>query len=76
MQSDPGKKEDNSSNIIDMLLGKTENKTVDSETLIKNVQDRIRDSIKEGYRYSRIVDASEKFLRKLELIYLTSENLS
>ena len=50
--------------IIDMLLGKNENKTVDSETLIKNVQKRIRDSLKEGYKYSRIVDASEEFLRK------------
>ena len=50
--------------IIDMLLGKTDNKTVDSETLIKNVQIRIRDSLKEGYKYARIVDASEEFLRK------------
>ncbi|MDH5569682.1 MAG: adenylate/guanylate cyclase domain-containing protein [Nitrosopumilus sp.] len=63
MQSSSGK-EDISSGIIDMLLGKTENKTVDSETLIKNVQKRIRDSIKEGYKYSRIADASEEFLRK------------
>lgn len=53
-----------SNSIIDMLLGKTENKTVDSETLIKNVQDRISESLKHGYKYSRIVDASEDFLRK------------
>jgi len=57
-------KGNNSNNIIDMLLSKTDSKTVDSETLIRNVQNRIRDSIKEGYRYSRIVDASEGFLRK------------
>ena len=47
-----------------MLLSKTDSKTVDSETLIRNVQNRIRNSIKEGYKYSRIVDASEGFLRK------------
>lgn len=56
-------KENNSNSIIDMLLGKTENKTVDSETLIQDVQKRIRDSLKNGYRYSRIADASEGFLR-------------
>ena len=55
---------DKSNSIIDMLLGKTESKTVDSETLIQDVQRRIRDSLKNGYRYSRIVDASEEFLRK------------
>ncbi len=57
-------KENKSVSIIDMLLGKTENKTVDSETLIRNVQGRIRDSLKEGYKYSQIVDASENFLRQ------------
>ncbi|MCA9827520.1 MAG: adenylate/guanylate cyclase domain-containing protein [Nitrosopumilus sp.] len=55
---------DKPNSIIDMLLGKTESKTVDSETLIQDVQRRIRDSLKNGYRYSRIADASEEFLRK------------
>jgi len=64
MQPIPDKKEKESNNIVDMLLGKTENKTVDSETMIQDVQRRIRDSLKNGYRYSRIVDASEGFLRK------------
>ncbi|MDH5659178.1 MAG: adenylate/guanylate cyclase domain-containing protein, partial [Nitrosopumilus sp.] len=64
MQPNQDKKENKSNNIVDMLLGKTENKTVDSETLIQDVQRRIRDSLKNGYRYSRIVDASEEFLRK------------
>jgi len=63
MQPSPEKKE-NKTNIVDMLLGKTESKAVDSETLIKDVQRRIRDSLKDGYKYSRIVDASEAFLRK------------
>jgi len=64
MQPNPDKKEKESNNIVDMLLGKTESKTVDSETMIRDVQRRIRDSLKNGYRYSRIVDASEEFLRK------------
>lgn len=63
MPSSP-EKGNSSNSIIDMLLSKTDSKTVDSETLIRNVQRRIRDSIKEGYKYSRIVDASEGFLRK------------
>lgn len=50
-------------NIIDMMLSKNETKTVDSETLLKNVQNRIHDSIKKGYKYSKIIDKSEKFLR-------------
>jgi class 3 adenylate cyclase len=64
MQPRQGKEGNKSNNIIDMLLSKTDSKTVDSETLIRNVQNRIHDSIKEGYKYSRIVDASEGFLRK------------
>ena len=57
------KNHDNPSSIVDMLLGKAENKTVDSETLINDVRNRINDSLEHGYRYSRIVDASEEFLR-------------
>lgn len=64
MSQNSDKKESKSNSIIDMLLGKTENKTVDSETLINDVQRRIHDSLKNGYKYSRIVDASEEFLRK------------
>lgn len=51
-------------NIIDMMLQKTESKTVDSETLLKTVQNRIRASLKNGYRYERVIDESEKFLKK------------
>ena len=51
-------------NIIDMMLSKTESKTVDSETLLKTAQTRIHDSLKNGYRYEKVIDASEKFLKK------------
>ena len=64
MQPSSEKDDNKPHSIVDMLLGKTENKTVDSETLIKEVQKRIHDSLKNGYRYSSIVDASEEFLRK------------
>ena len=64
LESNSENKDNKPHSIVDMLLSKTENKTVDSETLIKEVQKRIRDSLKNGYRYSRIVDASEAFLRK------------
>lgn len=51
-------------NIIDMMLSKRETKTVDSGTLIKTVQNRIHDSLQHGYKYTKIIDDSEKFLRK------------
>ena len=50
--------------IIDMMLSKQKTKTVDSETLLKTVQNRIHDSLQHGYKYTKIVDDSEKFLRK------------
>jgi class 3 adenylate cyclase len=51
-------------NIIDMMLSKNETKTVDSETLLKIVQNRVHDSLKNGYKYEKLIDDSEKFLRK------------
>ena len=51
-------------NIIDMLLSKDPDKTIDSDTLIKNVRDRINKALEKGYQYTRVIDSSEKFLRK------------
>ncbi len=51
-------------NIIDMLLSKNPDKTIDSDTLIKNVQNRINKALEKGYQYTRVIDSSEKFLRK------------
>ncbi|MDH5665585.1 MAG: adenylate/guanylate cyclase domain-containing protein [Nitrosopumilus sp.] len=51
-------------NIIDILLGKNPDKTIDSDTLIKNVQNRINSALENGYEYTRVIDSSEKFLRK------------
>ena len=51
-------------NIIDILLGKNSGKAIDSDTLIKNVQNRINNALENGYEYTRVIDSSEKFLRK------------
>jgi len=51
-------------NIIDMMLSKNKTQVVDSETLLKNIQNRIHDSLKNGYKYTKICDDSEKFLRR------------
>ena len=51
-------------NIIDILLSKNSDKPIDSATLIKNVQTRINNALDKGYEYVRVIDSSEKFLRK------------
>ena len=51
-------------NIIDILLSKNSDKIIESATLIKNVQTRINNSLEKGYEYVRVIDSSEKFLRK------------
>jgi class 3 adenylate cyclase len=51
-------------NIIDILLSKGSDKTIDPDTLIKNVQNRINKALEKGYQYTRVIDSSEKFLRK------------
>lgn len=51
-------------NILDILLSGNSNKTIDPDTLIKNVQNRINQALEKGYQYTRVIDSSEKFLRK------------
>jgi len=50
--------------MVDMLLSKNENQTVDFETMILETQKRVWGSLKKGYEYSGKADESEKFLRK------------
>lgn len=57
-------KEKQNPNIIDILLSRNFDKTIDSDTLIKNVQNRLNNALKKGYQYTRVIDSSEKFLRK------------
>ena len=51
-------------NIIDILLSKNADRAIDSTRLIKNVQNRINNALEKGYEYARVIDSSEKFLRK------------
>ncbi|WP_420545316.1 adenylate/guanylate cyclase domain-containing protein [Nitrosopumilus sp.] len=51
-------------NILDILLSKNSDKTIDPATLIKSVQNRVHKALENGYQYTRVIDSSEKFLRK------------
>lgn len=50
--------------IIDMMLSKQTERVVDSETLIKETQNRVWHALKSGYEYSSVHDDSDTFLRK------------
>jgi len=62
MNSKPTKEQN--PNMLDILLSKNSDKTIDSATLIKNVQTRIDNALDKGYEYVRVIDSSEQFLRK------------
>ena len=49
--------------IVDMMLGGGRSGTLDSESLIKEVQKRVWSSLKKGYEYDYSIDESDKFLR-------------
>ena len=49
---------------MDMLLGRGIEKVVDSETLIKEVRDRVSKSLNNDFLYSAVTEESEQFLRK------------
>ena len=57
-------KNDSKNNVIDMLLSKNQQRTVDSETMILETQKRVWAALKHGYEYSGIIDESDAFLRK------------
>ena len=52
------------SNMIDMMLGKQSEKTIDSEAMIQDTQKRIWKSLKHGIEYDATVDRSDAFLRQ------------
>ncbi len=67
MTSNPNNKKNptQTPNILDILLSRrADDKLVDHSKLIKNVQSRINDAIEKGYQYTRVIDSSDKFLRK------------
>jgi class 3 adenylate cyclase len=55
---------DQTNKVVDMLLGKNQQKTLDSETMILETQKRVWGALKKGYEYSGLIDESDKFLRK------------
>ena len=61
-----GKSQDetSASNVVDMMLGKQAEKTIDSETMIQETQKRIWKSLKHGIEYDATVDRSDAFLRQ------------
>ena len=62
---DPGQEaEKSTSNVVDMLLSKNSEKTLDSETMILETQKRVWGALKKGYEYTGVIDDSEEFLRK------------
>ena len=56
--------ETSASNVVDMMLGKQAEKTIDSETMIQETQKRIWKSLKHGIEYDATVDRSDAFLRQ------------
>lgn len=52
------------SDIVDMMLSKKDERTVDTDTLIQETQKRVWGALKKGYEYAGMVDESDAFLRK------------
>lgn len=61
--NDDGDGHGDTSKIVDMLLGKKNVRTVDSDTLIQETQTRVWSALKKGYEYAGITDNSDEFLR-------------
>ncbi|MDH3853466.1 MAG: adenylate/guanylate cyclase domain-containing protein, partial [Nitrosopumilus sp.] len=55
---------DQNNYLVDMLLSKSKQKTLDSETMILETQKRVWGALKKGYEYSGVINESEEFLRK------------
>ena len=54
----------NTGNVVDMMLGKSSEKVIDSEIMIQETQKRVWSSLKKGIEYDATVDRSETYLRK------------
>jgi len=59
-QSDSSQK----GSVVDMMLGKSSEKVIDSDTMIQETQKRIWRSLKKGIEYDATVDRSDAYLRK------------
>ena len=50
--------------VVDMLLSKNKEQTLDSKTMILETQKRVWGALKKGYEYTGVIDDSDQFLRK------------
>ena len=55
---------DQNNYLVDMLLSKDKQHTLDSDTMILETQKRVWGALKKGYEYSGVTNESEQFLRK------------
>ena len=55
---------DPNNRVVDMLLSKNKEQTLDSETMILETQKRVWGALKKGYEYTGVIDDSDQFLRK------------
>ena len=62
MTENINQKNDNS--VVDMLLSRNVEATIDSDSMILETQKRVWGALKKGYEYSGVHDESEDFLRK------------
>ncbi len=64
-KSETSENKANSGNdIVDMLLSRSKEQIVDSDTMILETQKRVWGALKKGYEYSGLIDESDQFLRK------------
>ena len=64
-ETEPEYQKPSTTNIVDMMLGKSSTKTLDSETMILETQKRIWKAIKQGgAEYYGIISESDEFLRE------------
>ena len=55
---------DEKGSVVDMMLGKSSEKVIDSDTMIQETQQRIWSSLKKGIEYDGTVDRSDAYLRQ------------
>lgn len=70
-----GSQKSSPSSMVDMLLSKNSQETLDSDTMILETQKRVWGALKKGYEYSGSINESEQFLRenvfsKLDMVVL------
>lgn len=63
-QLDKSQSNDEANSVIDSMFSRSEEKTVDHDTMILETQKRVWKALKRGYKYTGITNESEQYLRK------------